>query len=114
MIYTIQERATPEQLRQMLLTLGIYIKIAVDIQREILVGGGELHADCERVLLKNGSQQSTIWGADWYPAKQTIGYESIINIRPNDHNRSMIVQNLEIRSQMHQIIHSLLGGVQWQ
>ena len=81
MICTIQERAIPEQMRQMLLTLGIYIKIAIDIQREILVGGGELHADCERVLIKSGSQQSQIWGADWYPAKQTIGYESIISLR---------------------------------
>ena len=68
-------------MRQMLLTLGTYIKIAIDIQREILVGGGELHADCERVLIKSGSQQSQIWGVDWYPAKQTIGYESIINLR---------------------------------
>lgn len=114
MILIIQERATPEQMRQMLLELGIYIKIAVDVQQEILAGGGELHADCERVLLKNGSQQSAIWGADWYPLKQTIGYESIINIRSGDNNCSMEVQDPELRSQMHQIIHSLLGGVLWQ
>ena len=62
MIFIIQEQATPEQMRQMLLELGIYIKIAVDVQQEILAGGGELHADCERILLKNGSQQSAIWG----------------------------------------------------
>ncbi|MCX5962535.1 MAG: DUF5674 family protein [Cyanobacteria bacterium] len=35
----------------MLEALGIYVKLVVDIERKILAGGGELHADCERVLL---------------------------------------------------------------
>jgi hypothetical protein len=51
----------------MLEALETYIKLAMDIQREILAGGGELHADCEEVLLDNGSSQENIWGADWYP-----------------------------------------------
>ena len=43
------------------------LKLAVDIERGILAGGGELHADCEAVLLGNGSKQVDIGGADWYP-----------------------------------------------
>jgi Protein of unknown function (DUF5674) len=43
MIQIIRSRATPEQMQQMLEVLGIYIKLAVDIQRGILAGGGELH-----------------------------------------------------------------------
>lgn len=50
MIHIIRSRAEPEQMRQMLEALGIYIKLAVDIERRILVGGGELHADCELVF----------------------------------------------------------------
>ncbi|MEL7226521.1 MAG: DUF5674 family protein, partial [Cyanobacteria bacterium J06576_12] len=88
MILILRERATPEQLRQMLEALGIYIKLAVDVERSLLAGGGELHADCEQTLLADGSQQANIWGADWYPLKQTVGYESIINIRPTANNRS--------------------------
>ena len=40
----------------MMETLGSYIKLAVDIERAVLVGGGELHADCEAVLLERGSE----------------------------------------------------------
>lgn len=67
MIDLIQAHATKEQIEEMLETLGSYLKLAVDIEREILAGGGEYHADCEAVLLENRSQQVDIWGADWYP-----------------------------------------------
>ena len=114
MIQIIRSRATPQQMQQMLEALGIYIKLAVDIERSILAGGGELHADCEQALLREGSQQASIWGADWYPLDQTVGYESIINIRPSANNRSMEIQSLVIRDRVSQIAQSLLGGIQWQ
>ena len=114
MIQIIRSRATPQQMQQMLESLGIYIKLAVDTQREILAGGGELHADCEQVLLKDGSKQPDIWGADWYPTKQTVGYESLINIRPSADNRSMVIQDPELREQVGKIAHELLGGVEWE
>lgn len=114
MIEIIRSRATPEQMRQMLEALGIYIKLAVDTERRILAGGGELHADCEQTLLRAGSKQVHIWGADWYPLTQTIGYESIINIRPSVNNRSMEIQNLALRKQIDQIVQSLLSDVQWR
>jgi hypothetical protein len=62
MIQIIRSQATPEQMQLMLEVLGIYIKLAVDIQQGILAGGGELHADCEQVLLENGSEQVHVWG----------------------------------------------------
>lgn len=114
MILIIRERATYTQMRQMLEALGIYIKLAVDIERGIVAGGGELHADCEQFLLAEGSQQANIWGADWYPSNQTVGYESLINIRPSANNRSMEIQSPELRVQINQIAQSLLGGVQWR
>ena len=56
MIHIIRERATPQQMQEMLQDLGTYIKLAVDIEREILAGGGTLHADCEAALLEDGSK----------------------------------------------------------
>jgi hypothetical protein len=114
MIHIIRQRAEPEQMRRMLEALGIYIKLAVDVERRILAGGGELHADCELVLLDDGSQQRYVWGADWYPLSQTVGYESLINIRPNANNRSMTIQDFGLRDDIRQIVQSLLGDVQWQ
>ncbi len=61
MIHLLRSRATAQQLAEMLDELGVYVKLAVDIQRGILTGGGALHADCEAVLLVDGSQQEDVW-----------------------------------------------------
>ena len=61
MIYIIRERATKQQLQEMMKMLETYIKLAVDIKRGILAGGGAMHADCEAVLHEDGSQQEFIW-----------------------------------------------------
>ncbi len=114
MIEIIRTRATSEQMTSMLEELGIYVKLAVDVEQGILAGGGELHADCEKFLLRDGSRQSDLWGADWYPFSQTVGYESIINIRASANNRSMNVEDPRIRSQIDEIVYRLLGGVQWE
>jgi hypothetical protein len=110
LIIIIKERATLEQVEQMLETLRVYIKVVVDIERGILAGGGEKHAWCEAVLLEDGSRQRDIWGADWTPFNQSIDYESIINIRPSQNNRSMIIQDHAIRERVKQITEDLIGG----
>lgn len=110
MILIIRERATYEQVEQMLQTLRVYIKVVVDIERGILAGGGRQHAECEAELLHDGSKQRDIWGADWIPSEQSIAYESLINIRPSRNNRSMIIQDPEIRERVRTIIIDLIGG----
>ena len=45
-IHIIRTRATPQAMAEMQQMLQTYIKLAVDIQRKILAGGGEMHADC--------------------------------------------------------------------
>jgi hypothetical protein len=87
------------------------VKLAVDIQWGILAGGGALHADCESVLLEDGSKQEDIWGADWNPQTQQVTYEALINIRPRQNNYSMEILDPAIRERIAQITHQLLGGV---
>lgn len=111
MIYIIREKATPEQIKEMLKMLQTYIKLAVDIDRGILSGGGAMHADCEAVLLEDGSQQEFIWGADWDPTAQQVAFESLINIRPRQNNPSMEILDPEIRKQVADVTVKLLGGV---
>ena len=88
------------------------IKIVVDVRRRILAGGGEMHSDCEAMLLDDGSEQDDLWGANWYPAKQEIVFESLINIRPRLGNRSILIQNEELRQQVEAVTRDILGGVQ--
>ena len=62
MILIIRSRASKQQVEEMLQALVGYIKLAVDIKRGVLAGGGILHADCESLLLDDGSKQEDIWG----------------------------------------------------
>jgi hypothetical protein len=87
-----------------------YIKTVVDIDRQILAGGGEMHSDCEALLLEYNSQQFDLWGASWNPISQEIFYESLVNLRPRQ-NRSMEILDPSIRERVQQIIYRLLGAV---
>ena len=49
MVLIIREPATVEQIAQMEQVFGIMIKLAVDVRRGILAGGGSLHALREQV-----------------------------------------------------------------
>src|SRR4026208_1424788 len=100
MIHIVRERASKQQVQEMMQILETYIKLAVDVEREILAGGGAMHADCEAVLLENGSQQEFIWGADWNPSAQQVTFESLINIRPRQNNPSMEILDSKIREQV--------------
>lgn len=111
MIHLIRSRATRQQLDEMLETLRVYVKVAVDTRLGILAGGGALHVDCEAVLLDEGSRQEDIWGADWVPETQQIQYEALINIRPRQNNPSMTILDPDLKDRVRDIVQGLLGGV---
>ncbi len=107
-ILIIRNRASQEQIREMLEGLERYIKLAVDVERNILAGGGEYHADCEEVLLEDGSRQEDIWGADWYPEHRKVEFGALINIRPHQGNRSMEIEDPKLRDRIETITRALL------
>jgi hypothetical protein len=87
------------------------LKIVVDINRNQIAVDAEMHADLEQLLLKEGSAQQDLWGANIYPLrskKDQIEYTSLINIRPAMGNRSMEVADLRIRKKIQMIVSDLL------
>ena len=94
----------------MLQALRDYIKVAVDIEREVVAGGGVMHADCKQVLLESGSRQKDVWGGDWIPESAKVRFTSLINVRPTQHNRSTEVKDPHTRERMEQIIRRLFTG----
>ena len=111
MIHVLQQKTTAQQVQEMLEVYESLIKVVVDIRRGILAGGGEMHADCESLLLDDGSEQDDLWGANWYPVEQRVAFESLINIRPRLGNRGIVIQSQEIRNQVEAITREILGGV---
>jgi len=106
-IHLIESTPTSHQLAEMLEELEDYVKLAVDIERSVAAGGGALHADCEAVLLSDGSEQEDIWGADWIPAVREVRYESFINIRPRQNNPAMTILDPAIRDRVEAIVRKL-------
>ena len=111
MILLLKDKADTLQIQAMLEEYSRMIKLAVDIRRNILAGGGEMHADCELLLLENGSEQDDIWGANWYPTEQRIEFEALINIRPRLGNPSILIRGEETRWKVETVTRDILGSV---
>jgi hypothetical protein len=107
-IHIIRQRAAEKESQEMLEELETYIKLAIDVARGILAGGGEYHADCEEALLEDGSRQEDIWGADWYPESKTVEFIALINIRPRQGNRGMEIEDPNLRAKVEAIVRRLL------
>ena len=84
------------------------IKGAVDIRRELLAVDSPMHYDCEQLLLENGSNQADIWGINLYLDENDIDdlveFDSMINIRPAQGNRSRGVEDPETQAKIKEIV----------
>jgi len=93
-----------DELNQMAAELfGNMVKAVVDVDRELLAVAAELHSDLEALLLKNGSKQKNLWGINLYPEMKGddfVEFDSMINMRPSQGNRSRGVENEEIRKKV--------------
>ncbi len=86
---------------------GDMVKAVVDIATEFIAVDAELHADLEALLLENGSKQRDLWGINLYPdleGNDFLEYDSMINIRPSQNNRSRGVDSEEIRKKIAGIV----------
>lgn len=92
---------------------GDMVKAVVDVHRRIMAIGGDLHSDEEALLLDDGSRQEDLWGINLYPAEEGdewIEYDSMINVRPSQGNRSRGVDNAELRDTLRTIVRELVKG----
>ncbi len=90
---------------------GNMIKAVVDVKQGILGLDAELHADIEKEMLTQGSKQSDLWGINLYPemdSEDFIEFDSLINIRPYQSNRSRDVEDPETRKRIIDIVQSLI------
>lgn len=90
---------------------GDMVKAVVDVAKEVMAIGGELHSDEEALLLENGSSQSDLWGINLYPDKQGdkfVEFDSMINIRPSQGNRSRYVADETICQRISGVVKKLV------
>jgi len=88
------------------------IKAVIDIEKEIMAVGGELNADEEMLLLDDGSKQKDLWGINIEfekPRSEWIVFDSLINVRPRNHNITRAIENPEIRQKIVEIVNKLVS-----
>ncbi len=91
---------------------GFMVKAVVDIKKKVMVIGAELHVDEEAYLLDSGSEQANLWGINIFPDKirsEWIQFDSMINIRPTQNNKSRSVEDQELQKQIAKIIDQLVS-----
>jgi len=108
----ITEKITITELKEMSGKMfGNLVKAVVDVEKEIMTVDAGLHADEEALLLENGSKQENLWGINLYPemeGEDFVEFDSMINIRPSQGNRSRGVDNKEIQKRILEIVDKLV------
>ena len=87
------------------------VKGVVDIEKKYLALDAELHSDLEALLIENGSSQRDLWGINIYPELEDedfIEFDSLINIRPIDNNRTRYVEDENIRNDIINIVNNIV------
>ncbi len=91
---------------------GGLVKAVVDVDRQIMAIGGLMHSDEEAVLLDEGSSQADLWGINFYPedhgTDDFIEFDSMINLRPGQGNRSRSVEDAAMRAKIEEIVGRLV------
>jgi len=91
---------------------GDMVKAVVDLELKIMVIGAEMHSDAEGYLLERGSKQDNLWGINLYPdnyAEDFVEFDSMINIKPRQNNRSRGVDDKNIQIQIREVINKLIN-----
>lgn len=91
---------------------GDMVKAVVDVSRRLLAMGGDLHSDLESALLEDGSRQADLWGINIYPdgaGDDWIEFDSLINVRPSQGNRSRAVDDPASRHIIVDIVTNLVA-----
>jgi len=92
---------------------GDMVKAVVDVERAVMALAGELHSDQEALLLDAGSRQDDLWGINLYPDRspdEWLEYDSMINLRPSQGNRSREVEDPDTRERIRGIVDDLIAG----
>ena len=88
---------------------GDLVKAVVDVETGAMAVGCELHVDAEELLLDHGSHQQNLWGINLYPEafadlEQFVEFDSMINLRPGQDNRSRGVEDPEVRKKIIELV----------
>lgn len=101
MIITKKDPFTKEEIEQLKEVFEIYIKTVIDLKTKVCSAGASLHADSERLLLEQGSQQENIWGGGINTETKDIDFNAMINITRT--NKSTEIHDEKLRKEYEEL-----------
>lgn len=110
-LITVDSKLTKEEIKSARENYPDYIKITVDIEKEIVVIGGEYHADAEKILVDNfGSKRSDIWGGGYNIILKNFEVNAILNLKPG-HNDSPDILDPAVRATFLNLVKEKLCNI---
>ena len=110
----IRDALARDELRRMAAGMfGDLVKAVVDVERGLIAVNAELHSDLEALLLQDGSTQRQLWGINLYPGlegDEFVEFDSMINMRPSQGNRSRGVEDAALRAKIVGIVARMVAG----
>jgi hypothetical protein len=108
----VTESISTQQLREAGEELyGDMVKAVVDVEKGIMAIGAELHSDEEAFLLQRNSRQENLWGINLYTDRalpDMVEFDSMINIRPRQNNRSRGVEDTALQERIIKVVRRLV------
>src|SRR5437879_2387477 len=108
MIIILSAPATTDDIQKAKEEYNTYIKVTMDVEKEIVAIGGEYHFDAEQQLLHLGARQEDIWGGGIDLVAKKIDTNAMINIR-TQRNYSTEICDEEVRQKFISLIKKYLG-----
>ena len=109
----VADKIMVEELKEMSKKMfGNLVKAVVDVEREIMVVDGELHADEQGLLIEKGSKYENLWGINIYPdiidKENWIEFDSMINLKPLLNHKMRGVEDKNTQEKIIQIVNKLI------
>jgi hypothetical protein len=90
------------------------VKAVVDVRLGVMSVDADLHSDLEGFMLDRGSVQADLWGINLWPENYGndafVEFDSLINIRPYQGNRTRGVESPEICEKIRAVVGEAVLG----
>ena len=107
----VSEKLTKEDVKASRGDFPEYIKITADLGQEMVIIGGEYHADAEKILVeKFNSKRSDIWGGGYNITSGAYEVNAMLNLKPAI-NDSLEILDPGIRNHFLEVVKRKLGSI---
>ena len=108
MITILNKKITQDEFQKALEDYEDYIKVVVDIKKDIIAVGGEYHIDGEEILIKSGSLRENLYGGGYRPSTKEVEYMAMSNYKPALGKTTYEIMDADVREKLKNLVQRFL------